>query len=271
MCSQCFVTPYGPLPGSDDLHGLTAFDLLDEPEHALMFYAESPAAGEATHRGWSVPPVSGWRRKRNFAHAQILLKPSDVAQPLVLHPPSERPGCCASAGCPFYVGTALSSGRGTHCCGRCAERPGRHSAGCEQRRTSEPPPEWALAEHGTVDLDVYISIQLPVPTFLIPLIFVRWVVSGVISLVYPYLLKLNERFGATPFARRVDEDAQGFYASVAAALNDPTRPHHVDVRRSHTPAFSFNVGKLGRASSGSRTELQQSVGDRFAGEEVLLL
>jgi hypothetical protein len=69
----------------------------------------------------------------------------------------------------------------------------------------------------------------------------------------------------------VDEDAQGFYASVAAALNDPTRPHRVDVRHSHTPAFIFNVGKLGHTSSGSRTELQQSVGDRFAGEEVLLL
>ena len=29
---HCFVTPFGPLPGADDLHGLTCFDLMDEPE-----------------------------------------------------------------------------------------------------------------------------------------------------------------------------------------------------------------------------------------------
>ena len=34
---HCFVTPFGPLPGADDIHGLTAYDLLDEPEGGLLF------------------------------------------------------------------------------------------------------------------------------------------------------------------------------------------------------------------------------------------
>lgn len=29
---HCFVSPWGPLPGADDVHALTLFDLLDEPE-----------------------------------------------------------------------------------------------------------------------------------------------------------------------------------------------------------------------------------------------
>ena len=55
----------------------------------------------------------------------------------------------------------------------------------------------------------------PIPTFLIPLMFVRWLVPKLFRMLYPYFLLLNERFESTPFAERVNADTHGFYAAVA--------------------------------------------------------
>ena len=84
-------------------------------------------------------------------------------------------------------------------------------------------PTWSLAEHGCVDLDLVISVKLPIPTFLIPLALCRWILRGLISLVYPYLLLLNETFARTPFAQRVMRDKDGFYKAVSRALNEDGR------------------------------------------------
>ena len=225
---RCFVSPFGPLPGADDLHALTFFDLLDEPEGALLSYAESPKEGEAYHRGWPIPPVKGWRRKRNYVlGATFLIRPSDK-KPLELEPPSAKPGRCASPGCPFFVHPALSSGGGKYCCHKCHEKPNKHAAGCQRCEVAGVPPgggpEWALATHGTVDVEVTIQIKLPIPTWLIPLSFLRWVLIKVIKLFYPYLIALNERFTSTPFAERVRDDADGFYARLRSTLTAPHRP-----------------------------------------------
>ena len=83
---------------------------------------------------------------------------------------------------------------------------------------------WARALHGCVDLELTISIKLPIPTWLLPLAFVRWVLVKLIKVFYPYLLLVNERFGTTPFAPRVQEDAHGFYARLRSTLRDAARP-----------------------------------------------
>lgn len=230
---HCFVTPFGPLPGADDLHNLTAFDVLDEPEGGLLLYVESPTEGVEVHRGWQVPPVKHWRRKRNYVlGATTLFRPSRHMRPLSTVEPSERPGPCRSPGCPFYASTVLSNGGGTHCCARCAERPGKHGKLCQRRSVEEgrvrgePPPEWELPTHGTVDFDLYINLKIPIPTFLIPLAFARWVMVKLTNLVYPYLLTLNERFHDTPFSARVRDDEHGFYRRCGEAFTDPHRPHN---------------------------------------------
>ena len=90
----------------------------------------------------------------------------------------------------------------------------------------EPPPEWELPTHGTVDFDLYINLKIPIPTLLIPLAFARWVMVKLTNLVYPYLLTLNERFHDTPFSARVRDDEHGFYRRCGEAFTDPHRPHN---------------------------------------------
>jgi len=222
---RCLVSPFGPLPGADDLHAITFYDLLDEPEAGLLFYAESPKEGSTTHRGWPIPPVSSWRRKRNFVlGATTIVRPSG-RRPLEIDPPTDKPGRCASPGCAYLCHSALSAGGGRYCCQRCHEKPGKHGSGCERRsHATAETAAWALAMHGSIDLELTISLKLPIPTFLIPLAFVRWVIIKLIRLVYPYLLALNERFDSTPFAQRVEADADGFYARLRATLTAPERP-----------------------------------------------
>ena len=53
-----------------------------------------------------------------------------------------------------------------------------------------------------------VTIKFPIPTWLIPLAFVRWVAVKIIKLYYPYLVLLNERFDETPFAQRVEADKE---------------------------------------------------------------
>lgn len=159
---RCFVSPFGPLPGADDLHSLTFFDLLDEPEGGLLFYAESPPEGRESHRGWPVPPVKSWRRKRNYVlGATSLVRPS-AARPLNLEPPAHACSRCLSPGCTYLANSALSCGGGTHCCEKCKEHPGKHGASCERRAATGPVPAWALAVHGCVDLTIVITLKLPV-------------------------------------------------------------------------------------------------------------
>lgn len=207
---------------------------------SLLFYAESPPEGCGVHRGWDVPPVRSWRRKRNYVlGATTIVRPSS-ARPLQIDPPSERPGPCASPGCGLYVHSTLGAGDGHYCCHRCREQPGRHAKGCERRAVATgPAPAWSLAEHGCVDVEIGLSLQLPIPTFLIPLAICRWVIKALVRLVYPRLLALNEQFGSTPFAQRVAADAAGFYRSVREALSEPTRPHVVEQKRGGGPRFLF--------------------------------
>lgn len=186
-----------------------------------MFFAESPAEGADSHQGWPVPQVRSWRRKRNYVlGATAILRPSS-ASPVNISPPSARPGRCASPGCRFYAHSQLSQGGGRYCCQRCCQHPGKHSKNCGRHvMEMDPPPEWALAEHGTVDIEMVLNVKLPIPTFLIPLAFCRWIIKGLVRLLYPHLLSLNECFSSTPFAERVAADARGFYRAVAATVGD---------------------------------------------------
>jgi hypothetical protein len=156
--------------------------------------------------------------------ATTLIRPS-TAPPLEIEPPTPTPMRCQSPGCRYWAHSALSVGGGTHCCEKCKEHPCKYSARCEKLDSSGPPPKWARAVHGCVDLELTISLKLPIPTFLIPLAFVRWVLVKLVKLIYPYLIALNERFGTTPFAERVAADADGFYARLRSTTLDAQRPH----------------------------------------------
>lgn len=179
-----------------------------------------------------MPPVKSWRRKRNYVlGATTLVRPSSAA-PLSIEPPGPAPGPCASPGCRFFAHSALSSGGGCYCCHKCREKPGKHAPGCERCEVQSADgdgggmgggPAWALARYGCVDLELTITLKLPIPTFLIPLALVRWVCIKLIKLVYPYLLALNERFRSTPFAARMEADADGFYAKLRKTLTAPGR------------------------------------------------
>ena len=74
-------------------------------------------------------------------------------------------------------------------------------------------------------LELIISLKLPIPTFLIPLAFVRWVFTKLVKLVYPKLIELNERFDELPFADRYRKDADGFYARLKETINTKWRPY----------------------------------------------
>jgi len=177
-----------------------------------------------------VPSVTSWRRKRNYVlGATTLIRPSD-ALPLETKPPADAPTGprrCASPGCTMYAHSALSLGGGLYCCCSCQDKPGKHAASCEKCVVGESalPPEWALPQHGTIDIDVFLHLKLPVPTFLIPLTLIRWVVPRLVQVFYPRLIQLNELFGRTTFAKRVVEDSSGFYRAVTAQMNDPTRSY----------------------------------------------
>ena len=245
---RCFVSPFGPLPGADDLHGITFYDLLDEPEKALMFYAESPKEGADEHRGWPVPKVSHWRRKRNYVLGATTLVTPSKAEPLELVPPGPKPAKCANPACTFYAHPVLSIGHGLYCCQKCHEKPGKHGPACQKCEVGGTggAPSWSLPVHGTVDLELAISLKLPIPTFLIPLAFIRWVLIKLVKLVYPYLLALNERFIDTPFAQRVADDTDGFYDRLRATLNAPQRPWNRN-RKPDEPRFFAHVATAGAA------------------------
>ena len=83
---------------------------------------------------------------------------------------------------------------------------------------------WQLPAYGTLELELYVNVQLPIPTFLIPLALARWIFPRLVRLVSPVRLLLNERFVALPFSQRVREDKDGFYKLVADALKAPERP-----------------------------------------------
>ena len=224
---HCFVSPFGPLPGADDVHNFILFDNMDAPaDPCLIGYAISPAEGDEIYRGWPVPKVKSWRRKRNYVlGATTIIRPS--AQPvLTLEPPCAKLPKCASPGCAFAVHSCLSAGSGRFCCHKCEHNPGKHASGCEMVKFDEGggAHAWQLPAYGTLELELYVNVQLPIPTFLIPLALVRWIFPRLVRLVYPVLLLLNERFVALPFSQRVREDKDGFYKLVADALKAPERP-----------------------------------------------
>ena len=123
------MAPWGPFPGADDIHAALLFDLLDEPEGALLLWAKSPAEGASAHRGWPIPPVTGWRRIRNrVLGATTLLRPS-AAKPVSVEPPTPHVQMCCSKGCGFQAHSRLSVGEGLYCCERCRAKPGSHDKG----------------------------------------------------------------------------------------------------------------------------------------------
>ena len=71
-------------------------------------------------------------------------------------------------------------------------------------------------------MEIYLSLKPPIPTWLIPLAFCRWVLKHLIRLVYPYFLLLNEQFETTPFAERVAADARGIYRAIKSAVGRST-------------------------------------------------
>ena len=111
---HCLVTPFGPLPGADDVHNFSLYDLIDvEGEECIMGFAISPQDGEAVYRGWEVPPVKSWRRKRNYVYgATLSVRPSDTP-PVRVKSSSESPPHCCTPGCPYYAHSCLSVGSGT--------------------------------------------------------------------------------------------------------------------------------------------------------------
>ena len=132
-----------------------------------MMYAESPAEGVAVHRGWDVPKVNHWRRKRNYVlGSTVFFRPSTDLRPLSTPlPPANvaRAGPCRSPNCPYFASSVLSNGACTYCCAKCAERPGKHGALCQKHPIAggAPPPEWELPLHGTVDFELFLHMKIP--------------------------------------------------------------------------------------------------------------
>ena len=144
-------------------------------------------------------PAGSWRRKRNYVlGATTHIRPSSLA-PLNA-PPTSAPGRCASAGCSYYAHSALSVGGGLHCCKRCQGHPGKHGTACERVEHADstgtdamackPCHTWSVAAHGTVDLDMTLKLKLPIPTFLIPLALVRWLMPRLVRVRTPHPLAL---------------------------------------------------------------------------------
>ncbi len=215
-----WLSPWGPLPGVDDIHNLVLFDALGASERGLMLWAESPKAGEKVYRGFGVPPVKSWRRKRAFIETVVALRPSD-APPLDIAPPSPRPARCCSAGCRFFAHRALSAGGGTHCCKACRKSSGgKHDASCQRVEYDEKTSlEWALPNHGSVDVELALVLHPPIPTWMIPMALVRWLLSVLTRLLVPLLMLLNEDWDESIYAKRVAADASGWYAAAAAQVS----------------------------------------------------
>ena len=153
----------------------------------------------------------------------------------------------------------MSLGDGRYCCQRCHEKPGKHGSGCERvlynvvNQASDVSMEkrvdpcrgehsWQLARYGTMDIELHVNVKLPIPTFLIPLTLVRWVVPKLVRLVYPYLLLLNERFERTPFAERVRNDRQGYYRDVARTLDTDHRPYNISGKPTFVSSYCYPCG-----------------------------
>jgi len=221
-----FVTPWGPFPGADDIHSTLFFDLFDDPEGAILIYAQSPPVETKVFRGFELPPVKSWRRVRNLLlGASTLVRPSSE-RVFTIDPPTPTPGRCASPHCGYRVHSNLSLGGGTHCCHRCAHHPGRHGPRCTRLpHDTTPASQWETAQHGCVDVEGYFRVKLPIPRWLIPNSLLRWAVPKLCRLIYPIFLHLNESYDSFPFAKRVEEDERGFYRSIRDRLSSYAQCH----------------------------------------------
>jgi len=186
---HALVTPWGPFPGADDVHGLVLYDMTDaraadgaEARAQVGIMAASPSEpgdGKArplkgAWRGWPVPEVSSFRRHRNvlLGCATYL---SATPTPNELTPPTAAPGQCCTAGCALACHTSLGAFDGLHCCALCSSSKGRrHGPACERRPFDATPRAWRHAETGALDVDMYLRAVLPVPRWLIPHALVRW-------------------------------------------------------------------------------------------------
>ena len=211
LLHQLWVTPFGPFPGADDLHNTRLFNLLETEHKCIFIYSESPPRDARTHRGAPLPPVRR-RRKRNVMRGAAVL-----IRALPLPPPPSAPPCaCASAGCRFSVHTRhyLSSANGfaNYCCAACRDGKRYHDASC-QRYTynAAAPPPWEAPRYGLVDVELFATICLPVPRWLIPNALIRWAIPRILRMNYGYFFKLNDQFDNSQFAQRVREDSHGFY------------------------------------------------------------
>jgi len=152
-----------------------------------------------------------------------LLRPS-AGKPIDIDPPSESVTKCA--GCAFFCHEVLSVGLGEHCCRRCKDKPGtgKHDKDCRRIPHDLHFAKnyfWSRAAHGTVDVELTAKIQLPIPRWLIPNGLVRWAIPLLVGIIYPLLLKLNETFKQTDFAKRAEADERGFFAAIQAHLARP--------------------------------------------------
>ena len=233
---HALVTPFGPFPGADDVHGLALYDMTGahatagvEAHAQVAIVAASPSEpgdGRArplhgSWRGWTVPEVSGFRRNRNvLLGAATFLA---AAEPNELAPPTASPGPCGTAGCGLACHPCVGAFDGLHCCGLCRVSKGRrHGPLCERRSFDAAAPRaWQRTELGALDIDMYVRGVLPIPRWLIPHALVRWVVPRLASAVYPLFLLLSGLFAPSPFGERVRADRYGLYAAVARRVPLP--------------------------------------------------
>ncbi len=84
-------------------------------------------------------------------------------------------------------------------------------------------------EMGHFDVDMYLTLKLPVPQWLIPNRLIAWVLPRFIRAVWPTLIDMCFNFSGSTFEKRVKADPDGFFAAVGSRVKlgpaDPLPPH----------------------------------------------
>ena len=119
-------------------------------------------------------------------------------------------------GCRFSVHTRhyLSSANAfaNYCCAACRDGKRYHEASCQRYKyNAAAPTPWEAPRCGLLDAELFATICLPVPRWLIPNALIRWALPQILRKNYGYFFKLNDQFDNSQFAQRVREDSHGFY------------------------------------------------------------
>ena len=170
-------------------------------------------------------PLLGPRRKRNILHGATLhvWGADDTATAAGASSASAAAASSAAASSSASSSAAASSASSSGV----AERIGARRRGGLDTRAPLP------VRLGHFNVDVYLTLKLPIPRWLIPNRLIAWVLPRFVRAVWPTLIDVCFHFDASPFAPRVAADADGFYAGVAHRVqHEPADPLRLTPKRS---------------------------------------